>query len=183
MKRSFHIGYAFFTCFVFALLPPILISKPSLANDGDGIYSIFLIRHAEKGKSYDAPNNPPLTECGKLRAESLPTFFQDIEFKNIYSTNSIRTNDTANPTAKSQNLAIEVYDRYRVDELLKILLERKQDALVVGHRSTTPLVVSLLTDQRLDTIGDDIYDRVYQVVKSGTSSRIYILHQTFTCKK
>ena len=55
----------------------LILSAPYMLNaqEADDIFTIYLVRHAEKEVSAENPKDPPLTSCGELRAESLAKFF------------------------------------------------------------------------------------------------------------
>ena len=55
----------------------LVLTLPYVVNaqESDEIFTIYLVRHAEKELSADNPKDPPLTKCGEQRAESLSTFF------------------------------------------------------------------------------------------------------------
>ena len=154
-----------------------------MAQTNQDIFTIYLIRHAEKQTQGSDPKNPPLTQCGELRAKSLATFFKTVHLKNVYSSNYKRTLNTVTPTAKFQQLEVETYDPDKLDEIQAILLKRKQDALVVGHSDTTSVLAGLLASEKLSAFDESIYDRIYQVVISNKKGRIHLLHQTFQCNE
>lgn len=134
------------------------------AQQTEEIFTIYLIRHAEKEVSKEQPKDPPLTECGKERAEQLVVFFKEIDLDAVYSTEYIRTKSTALPTAMNKVKELEYYDPRNLEEFAKLLVGRKQDALVVGHSNSTANLAGLLTGQDLGSIDESIYNRIYQVV-------------------
>ena len=150
-------------------------------NEGE-IFTIYLARHAEKESEAKDPSNPSLAPCGELRAESLAKMLSDVRLEKIYSTPFERTLSTARPIADSQELEIEPYDPYKLEEFSRLLLERQQDALVVGHSNTTGVLAGLLAGESGEAFDEDIFDRLYQVVISADQSRINLLHQSFHCE-
>lgn len=148
-------------------------------NDSD-LYTIYLVRHAEK--EVEAGNsNPALTSCGKQRAETLAGFFNAIDLMAIYSTNYVRTRETASPTAKEQQLKIQDYNPRKLKEFAVLLKERKEDALVVGHSNTTAVLAGLLIGEEMGSFDESIYNRIYQVVLSKDQGRLHILNSSFVC--
>ena len=151
------------------------------AQDSEEIFTIYLVRHAEKELSADNPKDPPLTQCGQLRAGSLARFFERVDLDAIYSTDYTRTKNTAQPTASANGTAIKYYNPRELNQFAKLLIDRKEDALVVGHSNTTGVLAGLLADEEIGSIDESIYDRIYQVVIYKDRSRLHMLQSTFTC--
>lgn len=128
-------------------------------------------------------SDPPLTLCGKKRSESLSNFLKDVPIEVIYSTDYTRTKNTALPTAQLKGLNIRQYDGETLEDFSKLLLRRKQDALVVGHSNTTGVLAGLLTGQEIGEFDLDIYDRIYQVSLRKRRGRLHILHTAFDCNE
>ena len=149
-----------------------------------GFYTIYLVRHSEKEVSASMyGSDPPLTPCGKKRSESLRNFLKDVPIEVIYSTDYTRTKNTALPTAQLKGLNIQQYDGETLEDFSKLLLRRKQDALVVGHSNTTGVLAGLLTGQEIGEFDLDIYDRIYQVSLRKRRGRLHILHTAFDCNE
>ncbi len=149
-----------------------------------GFYTIYLVRHSEKEVSASMDgSDPPLTLCGKKRSESLSNFLKDVPIEVIYSTDYTRTKNTALPTAQLKGLNIRQYDGETLEDFSKLLLRRKQDALVVGHSNTTGVLAGLLTGQEIGEFDLDIYDRIYQVSLRKRRGRLHILHTAFDCNE
>ena len=146
-----------------------------------GIYTIYLVRHSEKDVSSDNPADPPLTPCGKERSESLSSFLSDVPLEVVYSTDYTRTKNTAKPTALYKALEVQIYNDEELDDFSKLLIKRKQDALVVGHSNTTGVLAGILTGQEIGEFDLDIYDRIYQVVLRKKRGRLHVLHTAFLC--
>lgn len=117
----------------------------------------IILRHAEKDTTISGSKmmqaDPPLSEKGQERAQSLIRKFRKYKINKIYSTNYDRTKSTALPLANSIGLSINNYDprnlKVFADELKKIENQSKT-TLIVGHSNTSPKLVNLL-------IGKDIY--------------------------
>jgi len=152
------------------------------AQESTEPFTIFLVRHAEKDLSSGSPSDPPLTTCGEKRSESLSRFFSAVDLDVIYSTDYIRTKSTALPTATTKGLGIEIYDPDKLKEFSDSLLEKKQDALVVGHSNTTAVLAGLLVGKELGEFDLNIYNRVYQVVVYKDNDQLHLLHTAFQCK-
>ena len=126
-------------------------------------------------------SDPPLTPCGKKRSESLSNFLKDVPIEVIYSTDYTRTKNTALPTAQLKGLNIQQYDGETLEDFSKLLLRRKQDALVVGHSNTTGVLAGLLVGEQIGEFDLGIYDRIYQVVLRNKRGQLHVLHTSFIC--
>ena len=162
-----------------SLILATLLGGYAAAAAAADIYTIYLVRHAEKVA--DGSYNPELTVCGKQRAGELANIFRSVKLEAVYSSGYTRTLDTARPTAEAHKLPINHYDPAKLDEIAGILTGRGQDALVVGHSDTTAVLAGLLVEEQLGEFDESIYDRIYQVVLSDNEGRIHILHQSFVC--
>ena len=167
---------------LFLILILALQSCGSWKNNG--FYTIYLVRHSEKEVSASMyGSDPPLTLCGKKRSESLSNFLKDVPIEVIYSTDYTRTKNTALPTAQSKGLDIQQYEGEALEDFSKLLLRRKQDALVVGHSNTTGVLAGLLSGQEIGEFDLHIYDRIYQVSLRKRRGRLHILHTAFDCNE
>lgn len=146
-------------------------------------FNIYLVRHAEKVIDKDNLKDPPLTECGTERAQSIKRFLSDIDIERVYSTNYIRTRETARPTATSEELDIEIYNPGDLEAMAEILLERGETALVVGHSNTTPILAGLLAGEQGYAIADNVYNQVYQVVICGEIKKLNVFYTSVKCDK
>ena len=151
------------------------------AQNNSEIFTIYLVRHAEKEAAANNPEDPSLSSCGELRAQALAGILSDIRLEKIYSTPFERTLSTARPIAESKQLEIEIYDPSRLGEFSQVLLDARQDVLVIGHSNTTGVLAGLLKGVSEEAFDEDIYDRLYQVVISGKQARLNLLHLSFRC--
>ena len=124
---------------------------------------IVLVRHAEK---VDDSRDAELSETGRARADVLAALLKDMKIDTIYSSDYIRTRDTARPLAEALGLDLELYDPGDLDlEALATKLRAAEGRfLVVGHSNTTPRLVGLIGGEPGTDIADDEYDRLYIVV-------------------
>lgn len=155
----------------------------SYAQEDNQIFTIYLVRHAEKQVSADGSKDPSLTPCGQQRAESLAGFLRQVNLASIYSTDYTRTRDTAQPTASAKGMELKMYDPRALKDFAELLLDRRQDALVVGHSNTTAVLAGLLVGEEMGSFDESIYNRIYQVVVSNTQGRLHILESAFVCVK
>ena len=91
-----------------------------LAQDKGSMFTIYLVRHAEKVLSEDNPKDPSLTPCGEQRAASLEVFLSAVHLDAIYSSDYTRTRNTAQPAAQNRNLETRLYDHKKLEEFAKI---------------------------------------------------------------
>ena len=164
---------------LFLLLVCLQVS--TFAQDADSMFTIYLVRHAEKELASDNPKDPPLTSCGEQRAASLEVFLSSVQLDAVYSSDFIRTRRTAAPAAQNRNMETRLYDHKNLEEFAKVLLERGEDALVVGHSNSTPVLAGLLIGKDLEPIDESIYNRIYQVVVYKETGRLHVFHSAFNC--
>ncbi|CAM3634096.1 SixA phosphatase family protein [Litorimonas haliclonae] len=132
--------------------------------------TFFLVRHAEKTSD---KNDPALTAQGRQRAELLADTLQDAGITRIYSSDYIRTRDTAAPLAERLGRQVEIYDVGDLQAIASKLKAEGKRALVVGHSNTTPELVDLLGGEGGEPIVEATeYDRLYVVTlgKGGNMS-------------
>lgn len=104
--------------------------------------TIYLVRHAEK----QAGDDPLLTSGGEARAERLGRLMERAGVRKIYSTETRRTEATAEPTADRLALDIHAYDGSDLEGIAeKLKAENGGTILVVGHSNTTPVLAGHLT--------------------------------------
>ncbi|WP_452221000.1 SixA phosphatase family protein [Lacinutrix salivirga] len=144
-------------------------------NTSETVY--YLVRHAEK-ETNDATNkNPELTEEGEARAKKLAHYFKTIDLEAIYSTNYIRTVETAVPTAKQKRLEIKTYTPNRVNFDSFKAETKGQKVLIVGHSNSTPQFVNSLIEKEVYTsLDESVYNALFIVTIKGDK----ITHQQTT---
>ena len=165
---------------LFAFFMALAISLPVLGSD---TYFVYLVRHAEKDTSNPGNKNPQLTACGVERAQRLGKILADVDLQAVYSSDYVRTRDTASPTASAKTLSVQIYDPGHLDDVLLRLSTAKQDALVVGHSHTTSVLAGRLADISLEDMSEQEYDRLYQVLITDGHSTLQLLHQAFECSR
>ena len=143
-----------------------------------GLFTLYFVRHSEKEQ---AASDPGLTPCGIERSKRLSAFFAAVPLEAVYSTDFRRTQGTALPTATAKGLDVQSYDPQALEEAMQMLLERGQDALVVGHSNTTGVLAGLLVGEDIGAYNESIYNRIYQVVVSPSERRLHVFHTAFDC--
>ena len=137
----------------------LCLTNKHLIAQTDGVtFTIYLIRHSEKDLLSENQLDPPLTICGKERSEYLSSFFEDINIKNVYSTNYLRTIKTAMPTALSKKVSIQYYNPNNLKLFSEQLINSKQNSIVVGHSNTTPILAGLLIGKDMKPLDESIYN-------------------------
>jgi len=132
----------------------------------------FLVRHAEKA---DQSEDPPLTEQGQLRAEGIARLLKDAGVERIYSSDFIRTRETAAPLADALDLEVVSYDPKALAALADRLLSSGGRCLIVGHSDTTPELAGLLGGAPGPPIPEDEYDRLYVLTRQGGVTTTVVL--------
>ena len=134
----------------------------------------YLVRHAEKltGNALDElsdPRDPPLTRAGEERAIALADLLEGAEITEIWSTDTTRTRDTAQPLADRLGIEIDLYDASDLNAFAAQLTgDTSGDVLIVGHSNTTPgLAEALGAEPGPPIIEATEYDRLY-VIKLQT---------------
>lgn len=124
----------------------------------------YLIRHAEKDRSDPSNSNPELTLEGRQRAQRWSAVFERIALDAVYSTNYLRTIQTASPTAEAHHIALQFYDpRALYSEEFKAST-KGQSVLILGHSNTIPeLANAILGEQQFENIPDDINSYLYVI--------------------
>ncbi len=131
-------------------------SKSDSSNIEPEISTFFFIRHAEKDRSDKTNRNPELTEAGHDRAQKWNEIFNNITFEHVYSTDYNRTKQTAQPTAKRNNVEISIYDPRNLDGDAFIESNKGKTVLVVGHSNTTPSFVNAVINEKKYSDIDDL---------------------------
>jgi 2,3-bisphosphoglycerate-dependent phosphoglycerate mutase len=113
--------------------------------------TIILVRHAEKDTSEMAnSSDPSLTQQGRKRAERLVKAIKKYRPGAVYSTDFIRTRDTAAPIAKRRDVQVKIYDAKNPNALIdEILKSKTKRFVIVGHSNTIPSLANLLLKQDL----------------------------------
>ena len=140
----------------------ILLAWLTLASTAAALDNVIvLVRHAEK---VDDSRDPELSETGRARADVLAAHLKDMKIDTIFSSDYIRTRETARPLAEALGIELELYDPGDLEAFATKLRAAEGRILVVGHSNTTPDVVRLIGGEPGTDIEDDEYDRLYIVV-------------------
>ncbi len=131
---------------------------PSLAS-ADAKF-IYLTRHAEKSAT---GTDPVLTAEGVTRANNIAAMLKKSGITGIYSTNTVRTKQTAQPLATLLSVPVQTYDDLQLANFAAQLKALPGNTLVVGHTNTTPELIRLLGGDTIAAIAETEFDRLYQI--------------------
>lgn len=126
--------------------------------------TLILIRHGERNNPApgDPPGGPHLSTDGKVRAKFLVQMLGQTGIKVIYTSQFIRTQETAQPLAA--RLAPITSAQFDDPAQIKndILLHHTgKTVLVVGHSDTVPALINLFTGGHLPIINDAEFDNMF----------------------
>jgi phosphohistidine phosphatase SixA len=132
--------------------------------------TFYIVRHAEK---VDNSSNPTLSTLGFERAEYLKNELANKGISTIYSTNYLRTKNTAKPLGDFKGISTQIYAASPADSMRVFIEKLKQmkgkNVLVVGHSNTVKYVVNGLYER--DTLRTDIADNDFD--------NLYIVERVF----
>ncbi|SEG15207.1 SixA phosphatase family protein [Algoriphagus boritolerans] len=132
--------------------------------------TIYIVRHAEKQL---VGNDPDLLYAGGVRALKLSQILEDQNIKHIFSTDYLRTRNTALPTAEAVGIPIQSYDPSNHDALVEQLKSLEGNVLVVGHSNTVSQLANYFIGEaeKYKDLDDLEYDFIYVVnLEENTSS-------------
>lgn len=133
------------------------------------VTTVLLVRHAEKQNPSSNDQAEPLSADGEARARELAETIYRSGVAEIYSTDFVRTLDTAQPLADSLNLQPILYDN-PAQLANQILNDHAGDiVLVVGHSNTAGAVANALgANVPAQTIGD--YDNLWVITVAAQTN-------------
>lgn len=136
--------------------------------------AVFVVRHAEKQTdSNDA--GVPLSEAGRARAMRLAALLKNTGVTAIYSTDFVRTLETAEPLARTLKVTVRKYSATGADGkpdlqplAARLKAEHARDiVLVVGHSNTVPPLLKALGCAENIEIPAAQYDDLFAVVPTA----------------
>ncbi|MCU0401207.1 MAG: histidine phosphatase family protein [Algoriphagus sp.] len=133
--------------------------------------TIYIVRHAEKQL---VGNDPELAYVGNVRALKLAQILEKEDIKHVFSTDYIRTKNTAKPTADKAGVEIEIYDPKNHDALVQELRKREGNILVIGHSNTVGQVANYFVGEgeKFADLTDLEYDFIYVVTLDKNGSKV-----------
>lgn len=140
---------------VATLLPCAAMAEPDM---------IYLVRHGEKAAD---GNDPSLTPQGRQRAQNIATMLHRAGIQAIFSSATARTLETAKPLSALLSLPVQQYEAGKPEALVAKVKALQGPVLVMGHSNTLPELVRLFGGAPGTEIGDNEFDRVYQLVNGA----------------
>jgi phosphohistidine phosphatase SixA len=136
--------------------------------------TIFLVRHAEKADA--PPEDPPLSEAGRGRAQELARLLGPAGVKAVYTSQFLRTKQTGEPLAAQLGLTVApvalkmsasnpraVSDESIAEIVRKIHEQAGGGVLVIGHSNTIPEVIRALGGDDVPKIDEKKFDDLFVV--------------------
>ena len=157
----------------FALILSISLLLATYANAAP---VVFIIRHAEKASN--GGNDPDLSVQGQKRADALAHILKDSQITSVFVTEFKRTQDTAAPTARAAHVSPTMIPANDIGALAEKLRALTGNALVVGHDSTIPDLLSALGIATSVSIPEDDYTEIFAVLV-GDAPKLVRLHYPF----
>ncbi len=161
---------------ILGLLAFVHVSQLAFAQpqNVDPPTTVFLVRHAERAE--EPRQDPPLTEKGTARAQSLARLLSTAGIKAIFTSQFTRTKLTAEPLAKQLGITPTVQTlktnpsnpRQIAEESTKetvdnIMSQAGGSVLVVGHSNSIPDVIKMLGADGTPTIDEKKFDDLFIV--------------------
>jgi broad specificity phosphatase PhoE len=158
-----------FSLRILAAAVVLLLAQPAAAQR-----AVFVVRHAEKQTESNEPG-VPLSEAGRARANKLAALLKSAGVTAIYSTDFVRTLETAEPLARALKIAVRKYSATGPDGkpdlqplAARLKAEHARDiVLVVGHSNTVPPLLKAFGCAEDITIAASQYDDLFAVVPRG----------------
>jgi broad specificity phosphatase PhoE len=137
--------------------------------------AVFIVRHAEQGLDGE---DPPLTEAGHQRAVRLPSVLRDAGIRVIYTSETRRTIQTAEPAAKALAVESRIVPRREIDALVsRLAAHHAQDrVLIISHSQTIPMLLKALGHTGEMVVNRDEYDSMFVVIPRPGGPVVLRLH-------
>jgi len=150
------------------------------AQEKETTSTYYLIRHTEKVTTDKSNRDPELNSIGKEHALHWAETFKIVAFDAIYSTDYIRTQNTAAPIAQQQGLPILPYNPRTLFNAEFQRATKGKTVLIVGHSNTTPAFVNaMLGEKKFTSLSEDDYNSLFIVSKQGEYSNPILLNIPF----
>jgi broad specificity phosphatase PhoE len=135
--------------------------------------AIYLVRHAEK---VDNSEDPPLSEAGKARAQSLAKLLRDSGIKAIFSSSYQRNVNTARPLAQGLRIQPIIMHPHDFDGMMQHMRgEFAEDpVLIVGHSDTVPAMIKKLGHPQEITLDHGEYDNLFVLIPRPEGPPVFL---------
>lgn len=151
-----------------------VIAVLTLAADAAAQQPVLVVRHAERadagtGGATMMGTDPGLSDIGRARAQSLATALKDTGITAIFVTEYKRTQQTAEPLAKSLGIQPTVVTAKDVQGLVKRVRAASGPILIIGHSNTIPEILGKLGVETPPKLADSDYDDLFVVSRADKS--------------
>jgi broad specificity phosphatase PhoE len=133
---------------------------------------IFMVRHAERADTGGGKppagmmaNDPPLSAAGSERAKKLAAVLASADVKHIFTTELLRTRQTAMPLAEAARVQPVVVSGRDPGALAQQVRTAGGNVLIVGHTNTLPEILKQLGVSTPISIADDEFDNLFVIVR------------------
>jgi broad specificity phosphatase PhoE len=150
------------------ILPALLLSQLAAAQRKE-TRILFLVRHAEKASA--APD-AGLSPAGLKRADCLAKTLKEAGIKQIYVTDTTRTQQTAAPLAAALKITPQIIPARDPNTVIRDLLYAGGgNILVVGHSDTIPFILARVKAGTVPPIAENEYDRLFvtTIIEGGAT--------------
>ena len=155
----------------------VLFSSACFFTSCQSTNDIYIVRHAEKSTA--PPDDPYLTTEGKQRAEALKDLLKDKNIKAIFSTERIRTVETAKPLSQLMNVPIQYYGNDTLAAFLQRVIDLKKNTLIVGHSNTLlPMLDALHLPHNIHNIPDAVHNNIF-IIKTKAGKAVKVTETTY----
>ena len=126
---------------------------------------IYVVRHAEKEIGGIDPNLSPI---GYDRSDALKNVLMNKKIKQIFSTNTKRTMQTATPLSNALNIPINKYEPVPDKKFVDSIQSTKKNTLFVGHSNTVDDIINgFLGEKKMKDLKDQTYNRLFIITVKG----------------
>jgi phosphohistidine phosphatase SixA len=138
------------------------------------VSTVYLVRHAERAAA--PAQDPPLAEAGNVRSQELARMLAKAGIKAIYTSQYLRTRQTAEPLAKQLGIMSDVVEvkmspsnprevsKQSYEDVAKKVYAREGEAtLIIGHSNTVPEMIKALGGDAAPIIDEKEYDDLFIV--------------------
>lgn len=148
------------------------IADPSVLALIPNMTTVYIVRHADKE---GAGGDPPLSQAGKERAQTLAYMLRQDKVKAVFVTSFLRSRQTGEPTALDSGVAIQEYSN--ANDVADLILANfgGRRVLVVAHSNTVKVIAASLTGSLAVPVADILehqYDRFYAVHRIGPKGHL-----------
>jgi uncharacterized protein len=157
-----------------AALAEYLRSKGAADEAAARPRTIFLVRHGEKSA---ANGDLPLSAAGRARAVALAAMLRDYKVDHVFTSQMVRTRETAQPLVERSGAKAEAVPVDQVDRLVAKLdaLGPGAVAAVVHHSGKLPEIIRKLGGLEVDAIAEDEYDRLFILTRGADGTNVVTL--------